>query len=463
MRTLLGYSKLYLAIICLFLLNFDLSNGSAKQHGKSADLRTLKLAQVLFRHGARSPIHEYPKDPYGKVDEYWPDGLGQLTKKGMMQHFVLGEYLRWRYDRFLPRIYNKEDIFIQSSNLDRTIMSAQANLAGMYPPESQQQWNPRLNWQPIPIHSIPTQYDHILDFSLPCPRYNEEFQNVMKSEYITKVKFENQWLFDYLTENTGKNVETIENVSELYDTFFVQTENLMKLPGFAAEVFPKSMKPLMELHHKMLSGTEEMLKLRGGPLLKQMVSYMDLLRNIDVSKKDAELYANGHLDDHCPSEYKKAKLYVYSGHDTTLAALLNTLGVYNNILPPYASCVMVELHGTETEPDLDFLKFYYMNDTKEFPYELKIPDCGTPCTLKRLKELKNHLMIEDWHKECKSLFTSHDDIPIKEQGIFPEEQVKVDPPVRKVLDKVKVDPPVRTVLDKFDSLRTSVKNFVLSL
>lgn len=37
------------------------------------------------------------------------------------------------------------------------------------------------------------------------------------------------------------------------------------------------------------------------------------------------------------------KLWMYSAHDTNVAGLLNSLNVYNNILPPYAAAVFIEL------------------------------------------------------------------------------------------------------------------------
>lgn len=40
----------------------------------------------------------------------------------------------------------------------------------------------------------------------------------------------------------------------------------------------------------------------------------------------------------------RRKLFMYSGHDTTVASLLNSLGMYNDIPPPYACAVMLELY-----------------------------------------------------------------------------------------------------------------------
>lgn len=87
---------------------------------------------------------------------------GQLTNIGEKQQFELGNFLRERYDGFLDRFYSPHEIFVMSSDRDRTIMSAQVNLAALYkPPNISQNWNPLLPWTPVPIRTIPREEDKV--------------------------------------------------------------------------------------------------------------------------------------------------------------------------------------------------------------------------------------------------------------------------------------------------------------
>uniref|UniRef100_A0A3B4BDH9 Lysosomal acid phosphatase n=1 Tax=Periophthalmus magnuspinnatus TaxID=409849 RepID=A0A3B4BDH9_9GOBI len=107
----------------------------------------------LFRHGDRSPIRAYPTDPY--QESAWPQGFGQLSQVGMKQHYNLGQFLRKRYTGFLKESYDRQEISVRSTDFDRTLMSAEANLAGLYPPNGSQVFNPDIKWQPIPVHTVP--------------------------------------------------------------------------------------------------------------------------------------------------------------------------------------------------------------------------------------------------------------------------------------------------------------------
>ena len=64
-------------------------------------------------------------------------------------------------------------------------MSAQANMAGLFPPSGYMQWNPDLVWQPIPIHTMPQSQDYLLSVEhTACPRLTKLRKDARNSEEI---------------------------------------------------------------------------------------------------------------------------------------------------------------------------------------------------------------------------------------------------------------------------------------
>lgn len=129
----------FLIIVCLL----------AENH---AEETRVELLQIVFRHGARTPVVTYPNDEYQEA--YWKKygGFGQLTPVGMQQHYEYGNFLRKNYFDFLNQTYNRERVYAISTDYDRTLMSAYSLLASLYKPEGDQIWNKNLSWQPIPVH-----------------------------------------------------------------------------------------------------------------------------------------------------------------------------------------------------------------------------------------------------------------------------------------------------------------------
>ncbi|CAF2975502.1 unnamed protein product, partial [Rotaria sp. Silwood2] len=125
----------------------------------------------IYRHGDRTPNFLYRKS---NVDEsFWPNGFGQLTVRGQIQQIRLGQYIRERYSQLLNSTYVASEIFVRSTDLDRTLMSAYSNLLGLYPTskdklnqillelEQENIWPKILPWQPIPVHTVPESIDYV--------------------------------------------------------------------------------------------------------------------------------------------------------------------------------------------------------------------------------------------------------------------------------------------------------------
>ncbi|ODN01018.1 Lysosomal acid phosphatase [Orchesella cincta] len=358
----------------------------------NANLQTLRLVQVLFRHGDRTPIDRFPKDPYDSR-KFWPEGFGRLTKRGKLMQYELGQYIRLRYNGFINETYTPEEIYVQSSNYDRTIMSAMANLAGMWPskdlefPEGGRQ-------QFVPVHVISSQIDNKIAFSKPCPRYAQISKEIQTQQSEVLFNNEHADLYKYLSEHTGLEVKSYSNVSDIYDTLFVQTAHNLTLPEWTKEVFPDKLRPMAHKWIKMQTHTPEMRRLKAGPLLT------DILRNMKrASEKpsEAELKVLEALF-HTPA----AKFFMYSGHDTTITALLDALDLYSGVIPPYASSLYFELHELP-QPIGYTVKIFYRAGLENPATELHLKGCGSgPCKLEDFeKSLRDFIIDEkEWETEC---------------------------------------------------------------
>lgn len=109
-------------------------------------------------------------------------------------------------------------------------MSALANLAGLYPPTTNEIWNDHLDWQPIPVHTIPRNSDYILSASKNCPKYQVAYQKYLdESPEVQRIYNEHADIFPELTQLCGANITTITDVFWLYDTYQIELDNNLPL------------------------------------------------------------------------------------------------------------------------------------------------------------------------------------------------------------------------------------------
>ena len=77
--------------------------------------------------------------------------------------------MRIKFNDFLGE-YEPEDVFAFSTDFDRTKMTLQLVLAGLYPPSQRTSWSDTIHWSPIPIF-YETNSRHFLYTKFKCPRY----------------------------------------------------------------------------------------------------------------------------------------------------------------------------------------------------------------------------------------------------------------------------------------------------
>ncbi|XP_059378775.1 lysosomal acid phosphatase [Carassius carassius] len=358
-------------LIVAFLFAFSLSSGE----------RTLKFVTVLYRHGDRSPIKSYPTDPYKESD--WPQGFGQLSREGMKQHFELGRFLKKRYTGFLSEDYDRHEIFIRSTDVDRTLMSAEANLAGMFPPNGSEVFNPDLKWQPIPVHTVPADEEKLLSFPLDdCPRYTQLMNETEKTDFFLNMTETYKAFIEMVKNKTGLEKTNIETVWSVYDTLFCEAKHGMRPPDWVTSSVMETLKVLKNFGFQIMFGVykrKEKCRLQGGLLLDQIIKNLSNAAALDSKQK--------------------VKMMVYSAHDTTVVALQEALNVFNGLQAPYASCHLFELH--QEENGTFSVEMFYRNDTNvSEPYPLSLPGCPQRCPLQDFVNLTREVIPQDRNKEC---------------------------------------------------------------
>ncbi|XP_046643622.1 lysosomal acid phosphatase-like [Daphnia pulicaria] len=246
-------------------------SGETEYLGKASN--TLRLVHMLYRNGDRTPVRPYPLDPYLNLT-HWPVSWGQLTKEGKERHFKLGQLNRERYGDFLSKTYNPDEIYVRSSDVDRTLMSAECHLAGLFQPNDNQTWHPDLAWQPIPVHTIAKEQDLLLVLESECPRYDELLAQLNSSPDVRKRMDSNKEMLDYLAVKSGLNMTEIDDIEYLYDTLFIEDRFNKTLPDWTTKYFPSPMKEFSDFSFEMKAYNLEMQRLRGGPLVKELIEHL---------------------------------------------------------------------------------------------------------------------------------------------------------------------------------------------
>lgn len=57
----------------------------------------------------------------------------------------------------------------------------------MYPPDENSTWNPKLFWQPIPVHTVPEVDDEVLAMKKECKVYER-----IKRDYFNSKAYKNR-------------------------------------------------------------------------------------------------------------------------------------------------------------------------------------------------------------------------------------------------------------------------------
>lgn len=232
----------HLLMSVLIVASMSVSFVRAQQEAISEDGKLL-FAHVIFRHGDRTPIDPYPNDPW-KDPSHWSTGWGQLTNAGKMRHLMLGNWLRQRYSSILSETYTNNEIYVRSTDVDRTLMSAESNLAGLYPPTGKDQWDPAIQWQPIPVHTVPESMDEVLAAKKSCPAFDYALKKYKQSDEFAQYNKSLLPLYEYATAHSGRRIDSLTSAQNLYSCLHIEELNNFTLPEWTQKIYPEPLRSI---------------------------------------------------------------------------------------------------------------------------------------------------------------------------------------------------------------------------
>nr|CAB3219779.1 lysophosphatidic acid phosphatase type 6-like [Phallusia mammillata] len=358
----------------------------------------LKLVQIVFRHGARTPLFipkylpkvlypddilQHPQHTFVPFNTLRPDGkpyegyklhltkgkfLGNLTTTGAEQMYRLGCSIRQKYVNELnflkPEI--SDEVNVRSTEIPRAIESARSTLAGLFPGTK----------APISIEVAPVDEDYM-------------FPNFNKCHYL---KLLSRWAWvepDLLHEMKDKRerIELAYNISSeekvhivtLRDCIVAHKEHGVLPANYDIPVVNNELEnAALEIMHHVFAGTKETrnlaLKLGIGPLIGTVLSNISSCINRQCHKK----------------------LYLFSGHDTTLMPLMQAFGITDFEWPPFAADITIELYEKK-ESGEQFIRILYLGKAR------KVSGCtDTLCPLEQFKKSMSKFIMDknEYAKQC---------------------------------------------------------------
>ncbi|WP_412755918.1 histidine phosphatase family protein [Legionella bozemanae] len=332
---------------------------------------TLIFAVDIIRHGDRTPIV-----PLSAVNYQWQEGPGQLTAEGMQQEYKMGMEFRKKYieqAHLLAEHYEQGTMYVRSTDYERTLMSAESLLMGLYPPGTGPNTSelslPALPhaFQPIPIFSAPSKYDEVI-----IQQVSSAERVKLMEQYVYSTK---EWQeknnalkdkYPLWSALTGVQIKNLVDLELLGDTLYIHQLHNAPMPvGLSSQ----DVETIISASNWAFMAQERPHPVATAYSTKLMTNIANYL-NSGSQKKS------------------KLKYVLLSAHDTTIASALSFLGAPLEIAPPYASDLNFSLY--ERDANYYLVKITYNGNP------VSVPACGgATCELqqfiKLVKSSGNHL------------------------------------------------------------------------
>ena len=362
-----------------------------------------------FRHGPRNPYTQINKTTWiDFIGVQWKNE-GELSALGLRSHYLLGVATKKRYENFLSKSFDTNEIIIISSDVNRTIMSAMSNLQGIYRNYTtpnltinqidnakikglngtyEQKINQKIEELKksyiedgisiIPIHLFSrVGLQFLLNDDNYCPgviKFRNEIENQEEVKKIVKefTDYTNatfgQYIFEFMNVSSEKTPDYLylnNNLNYICDTFIADYFHGIYMPHIIRTGIDMDKFYHHCLNYSIIDGyyisyglpPTNLSYLTSSPVFRTIFNYMD---------RRIKLFEENNTDKVDPSS---PKFVIYSGHDSTVAGIdvfLKSVFDIQYDKPEYTTSQLVELWHNKSGY---FVKYLY-NQKEKGTYEL---------------------------------------------------------------------------------------------
>lgn len=311
----------------------------------------LRQLHVITRHGSRLPLVK-------NGDNLSEGSEGTLTAIGQRQMYDLGVYLASTYDVDFLQQYRYNSVRLESSGYERTISSANALALGLFDPTERDPLNESLlptETIPIPVFSTQSTDDVVLRAYDKCVAFHDNLADLYKRDDWKELETQNMDLltrlggFTAFSEWKGQDgwirLKDLWNVFDRIQVQKVECDNSSSLQSFTCQLLSSDAVDLSD---------EEWAD------LKTLAHQAEILR---YGRETAEDFIGGNLLRKIAERATGGDdgFFLYSAHYPTLLgvfAALNIVPPQDEVLPDYASAIIIEVSdsaGSDEEPKIQFL------------------------------------------------------------------------------------------------------------
>ena len=401
------------------ILSFFLFNLSFSKDQPSLNNLDLIFVYEHVRHGARGPSSSYNSLFKNGIDEFrvsWEgEGDGELTLLGTREHYDLGIRNRLKYGKTEDGLglidfnhFDSSEVLFHTTDYNRTQMSLNAELIGMYQPGVLNTLEERMINESFPpnkkiwqnksdendklyqkilkeINELgnKTIIDNIPVFNSHAFPTNRIFNLESTCKNIEKIRMENlkdknDLLFGYFLKNAEilKKFFKFENDSFFSDIYMMNSivdhyisdyksgKNLSEFYNETGidldEFYSKATKFYYDWHYNFYCFNET-CSMEASRLMEDLLGYMR--RRIELGKD--------------VKSYKAPKMVIDCGHDTTVGPMQMFMYEAWKDKPEYgintqycgfACNLYFELYKSKTEENTYYV-FYYMDDELKYVFD----------------------------------------------------------------------------------------------